>query len=386
MKQVVVLGGGMVGSIMAEDLLRPPAEGGEAFAVTLVDRDADRLATVAARNEGLQTRVADLSDQSQIQAAIAEADVVCGALASHLGFKALETIMKAGKSYADISFMPEDSWTLDALAKEHGGTAIVDCGVAPGMSNLLCGEAVRRLDVTERLGIYVGGLPRVRHLPFEYKAGFAPADVLEEYTRPSRVVEGGQVVVKEALSEPEMLDFEGVGTLEAFVTDGLRSLSATLEVPEMVEKTMRYPGHRALMKAFRDTGLLSQEPIQVKGQTVIPLEVTSALLFPKWTFEEDEEDLTVMRIVAEGVEGGERVRLTWNLLDRYEHATKRTSMSRTTAFPATIAARLLAAGELDLGPGVYPPEKLGLAGTFEHFLSGLELRGVHYSFEREALA
>ncbi|MBL4846062.1 MAG: saccharopine dehydrogenase NADP-binding domain-containing protein [Planctomycetes bacterium] len=386
MKRAVVLGGGMVGAIMAEDLLRPPAGGGEPFAVTLVDRDSDRLAAIAARNEGLDTRQADLAQASEIESCIADADVVCGALASHLGFAALETILKAGKSYADISFMPEDAWTLDALAKEHGATAIVDCGVAPGMSNLLCGEAVRRLETTERLGIYVGGLPRVRHLPFEYKAGFAPADVLEEYTRPSRVVEGGKVVVKEALSEPEFLDFEGVGTLEAFITDGLRSLSASLDVPEMIEKTMRYPGHRALMKAFRDTGLLSSEPIVVKGQTIVPLEVTSALLFPKWTFEEGEEDLTVMRIVAEGSKaGGERVRLTWDLLDRYDPTSGRTSMSRTTAFPAAIAARLLMSGEADLGPGVHPPERLGLAGTYEHFLRGLELRGVHYSFKEEAL-
>lgn len=386
MKQAVVLGGGMVGAIMAEDLLSPPPGGGEAFAVTLVDRDPARLAALVAQNPGLQTRQADLSDPAQIKAVVADADVVCGALASKLGFSALRAVIEAGKLYSDISFMTQDPLELDALARETGATAVFDCGVAPGMSNLLCGDAIARFDHVERLKIYVGGMPRVRQLPFEYKAGFAPADVIEEYTRPVYVVEGGVVIEKEALSEPELLDFEGVGTLEAFLTDGLRSLIKTLQVPHLCEKTMRYPGHRALMKAFRDTGLFSPEPIQVRGQAVVPLEVTSALLFPKWTFEDGEEDLVTMRVIAEGTHQGAPVRITWSMLDRYDPATRRTSMSRTTAYPATIVARLLASGEVGLGPGVVAPEQLGIAGRAEEILSGLRSRGVHYSCVEESAA
>lgn len=377
MKQAVVLGGGMVGATMAEDLLQPPEGGGEAFAVTIVDRDAARLAALASKNPGLATRQADLSDAAQIKAAIAEADVVCGALSSTLGFNALRAVVEEGKAYADISFMTQDPLDLDALARERGASAVVDCGVAPGTSNLLCGAALARFDALERLTIYVGGLPRIRTLPYEYKAGFAPSDVIEEYTRPVYVVEGGVVICKEALSEPELLDFEGVGTLEAFLTDGLRSLIKTIKIPHLCEKTMRYPGHRALMKAFRDTGLFSPEPISVRGQEVIPLEVTSALLFPKWTFEEGEEDLVTMRVIAEGTIGGKSARTTWSMLDRYDPATGRTSMSRTTAFPATIVARLLAAGQLE--PGVIAPEQLGIAGRAEEILSGLRARGVDYT-------
>ncbi len=379
--KAVVLGGGMVGAVMAEDLLRD----GD-FAVTLVDRDEARLSQVAARaaerGGALATRAADLSQREEVAAAIAEADLVLGALPSRFGFQALETVLRAGKPYADITFMPEDAWTLDALAKEHGATAVVDCGVAPGMSNMFAGYGASQLDRCERVAIYVGGLPRERRWPFDYKAGFAPGDVIEEYTRPSRVVEGGRVVVKPALCEPELLDFEGVGTLEAFVTDGLRSLVATLDAPFMVEKTMRYPGHRELMAAFRATGLFSQEELEVRGPAgpvkVRPLDVTSALLFPKWTYAEGEEDLTVMRVTVSGERGGQPLTLQWDLSDFYDRETRRTSMSRTTAFPCTIVARLLRDGKLP-GPGVFPPEKLGpLPGVLDSVLSGLEARGVRY--------
>jgi saccharopine dehydrogenase-like NADP-dependent oxidoreductase len=372
-KRAVVLGGGMVGAVIAEDLLEE-----EGLQVTLVDRDASRLEEVAQRSPGLTTRVADCSDPAALAALAAEADVVVGALASHLGFGALRAVLEAGKPYCDISFMAEDPLALDGLAREQGVTAVVDCGVAPGMTHMLVGYAVQALDRVDALKIYVGGLPRVRSWPFEYKAGFAPADVIEEYTRPVRVVEHGKVVVKEALSEPELLEFEGVGTLEAFNTDGLRSLVETLEVPHMVEKTMRYPGHRALMQAFRETGLFGTEPVTVRGAQVVPRELTSALLFPKWTFEEGEEDLTALRVIAEGARGEQPVSLRWDMLDRYDPATGRTSMSRTTAYPCAIVARLLLAGRVPQA-GVLPPERLGaMPGVLDEVLAALRSRGVDY--------
>src|SRR5260221_1217327 len=135
------------------------------------------------------------------------------------------------------------------------------------------------------------------------------------------------------------MDFPGVGTLEAFNTDGLRSLAFTLKVPFMKEKTLRYPGHVELMRVLRDTGFFSKEPLEAGGQTIRPLDVTAALLFPKWTFEEGEADLTVMRVLVEGTARGQSVRYTWDLLDRFDEGTGLRSMSRTTPFPATIVAR-----------------------------------------------
>jgi saccharopine dehydrogenase-like NADP-dependent oxidoreductase len=373
MARAIVLGGGMVGSAMAADLSREPG-----LDVTVADLRPDVLARIASL-PGVRTQPADLADPAAVSRIVRDHDIVLGALSSRLGLATLRAVIEARKPYCDISFMAEDPTELSALAEERDVTALVDCGVAPGMSNLLAGYAAATLDPCERIEIYVGGLPVERRWPWHYKAGFAPHDVIEEYVRASRVVEGGRVVVKEALSGVELIDFPGIGTLEAFNTDGLRSLVRTLEVPDMVEKTMRYPGHAELMRVLRDTGLFSREVVELGGARVRPLDLTAALLFPKWTFEEGEADLTVMRVVACGRRHGQPARLQWDLLDRYDPVSRTRSMSRTTAFPATIVARLMLEGRIRRR-GVYAPELLGgEPGLVDHVLTELARRGVHYS-------
>lgn len=369
----------MVGNTIAADLARR-----EDLEVTVSDVRPAALERVRGNIPNAKTVEADLGNPSRVTELAKDYDVVCGALPSALGLQTLRAVIEAGKPYSDISFMPEDARELDALAKSKGVTAVVDIGVAPGMSNILCGFAAKELEPCESLEIYVGGLPVVRTWPYEYKAPFAPFDVIEEYTRPSRIVENGKIVVKPALSEPELMDFPGVGTLEVFNTDGLRSLAYTLKVPNMKEKTMRYPGHIALMRAFRETGLFSMEPIDVKGQKVVPREVTAALLFPKWQFADGEADLTVMRVIATGKKDGKSVKLTWDLYDLYDPLTKTRSMSRVTGFPSAIVAGWLASGEYQ-NPGVHPPEVLGADGKLvEKMFAELEKRGVKYAFTREA--
>jgi saccharopine dehydrogenase-like NADP-dependent oxidoreductase len=202
--------------------------------------------------------------------------------------------------------------------------------------------------------------------------------VIEEYVRPARIVEDGRVVVKEALSEPELLDFDEIGTLEVFNTDGLRSLAETLDVPFMRERTMRYPGHIDLMRVFRETGLFSLEPIEINGMRIRPRDVLAALLFPKWTYADGEADLTVMRVVVEGVLDGVATRLQWDVLDRLDPATGFTSMSRTTAFPATSVARMLLDGTID-EPGVHAPEEIAtIPGVFDRILADQRERGIDY--------
>ena len=368
----------MVGTTIAADLARR-----DDLEVTVADVRPQALERVRGHVPGARTVEADLANPMRVTELAKGYDVVCGALPSFLGLQTLRAVIDAGKHYADISFMPEDARELDDLAKSRGVTAVVDIGVAPGMSNLLAGHAARLLDPCETLEIYVGGLPEVRTWPYEYKAPFSPFDVVEEYTRPSRIVEHGKIVVKPALSEPELMDFPVVGTLEAFNTDGLRSLAYTLKVPSMKEKTLRYPGHIALMRAFRETGLFGTDPIDVKGQKVVPRELTAALLFPKWQFAEGEADLTVMRVIATGKKDGKAVRWSWDLFDRYDPATKTRSMSRVTAFPASIVAGWLATGEY-ANPGVHPPEDLGAdAKLVERMIGELEKRGVRYEQRRE---
>ncbi|MFI5335683.1 MAG: saccharopine dehydrogenase family protein [Opitutales bacterium] len=370
MKHVIVLGAGRVGGAMARDLAPD-------FRVTVADKFPAALARMQAF--GLATREADLATVAGVTGAVADADIVVGAVPGHLGFATARAVLEAGKTLIDISFFNEDCFLLDELAKDRDLTAIVDCGVAPGCGNIILGDTARQLDQVTRFECLVGGLPVVRRWPFEYKAGFSPIDVIEEYTRPARYVKDGKLVTLPALSEPEMVEFEGVGVLESFNTDGLRSVIRTFSgVPDMKEKTLRYPGHIELMRVFRETGLFSKEPIRVNGQSVVPLEVTSALLFPQWTFADGEADLTVMRITVEGTKDGRPVKRVVDLLDRYDPATRTTSMARTTAYTCTAVVRLVAAGGFTR-KGICPPEYLGRQeGAWDFIRARLAERNVVY--------
>ena len=375
MKRIIVLGAGLVGGPMALDLA-----GDEGFDVTVVDLHDRALAGLDTGNTGnrLTTRKADLSDSGALSALVADFDLVVNALPGFMGFETLRTVIEAGKDVVDIAFFPEDPFDLNDLAVENDVTAVVDCGVAPGMSNLLAAHSVGQLDSTEEILIYVGGLPEVRQGPWEYKAVFSPADVIEEYTRPARYVENGQVVIRPALSEAELLDFPGIGTLEAFNSDGLRTLADTLDVPNMKEKTLRYPGHIDKVAALRDTGFFSKEPVEVGDVEIIPLDFTSRLLFHDWEMKPGDGDITVMQIITEGMKEGARTRIVYGLLDRFDKASGIHSMARTTGYTATMTVRLLAAG-LYSQRGISPPEYLGRhPECVEFILEGLLERGVDY--------
>lgn len=374
--RVLVLGCGMVGSVVAADMATTPG-----MDVTAVDASKDALARAKARSGG-RARVVqgDGSTRRSVAALVRKhrADLVMGALPSRFGFGAMQGVIDAGVPYVDISFMPEDFLELDRAARKAGVPVVADMGVAPGMSNMLAGWAAKAIDRCETIEILVGGLPRARNWPWQYKAPFSHHDVIEEYVRSSRIVEHGQVVHKEALSEPELVQIPGVGTLEAFYTDGLRSLVHTLKVPHMREKTMRYPGHAELMRTLRHLGLFGTQPIRVKGASVRPLDLLAELLFPHWTYEDREPDITVMTVRASGTHHGRPVRMAWTLHDEMDPATGFSSMSRTTGFPATAMARLVAGGKLRT-PGVHAPELLGQRpGVLDAVLADMRQRGVVY--------
>ena len=350
MLHVVVLGAGRVGSAMALDLASE-------FRVTVADRSETALARMAAR--GLAVRTADLAASEGVKAAVADADLVVGAVPGFMGFATAQAVLEAGKALVDISFFNEDCFRLDALAKAQGVTAIVDCGIAPGCHNIILGDLARQWDKVTSFECLVGGLPVVRSWPYEYQAGFSPIDVIEEYTRPSRYVKDGRIVTFPALSEPELIEFDGLGTLESFNTDGLRSILHTYpQVPDMKEKTLRYPGHIEKMRMLRESGFFSKDPIQVGGVAVSPLDLTTALLFPLWQMHEGDEDFTVMRVTVAGEVAGQPVRKVFSLLDRYDRGTGTTSMARTTGYTCTAAVRLLASGGF-ARKGISPPEFLG---------------------------
>jgi len=369
--KMIVLGCGLVGGPMAIDLAKE-----KEFEITIVDKNQEVLDALAARHNNIKTVHRDLGDPQEVSALVADYDLVINAVPGFMGFQTLQAIIEAGRNVVDIAFYSENPFDLDALAREMGVTAIVDCGVAPGMSNLLIGHVHEQLDRTDSILIYVGGLPETRRWPFDYRAVFSPIDVIAEYTRPARYVENGNLVIRPALSDPELIDFPGIGTLEAFNTDGLRTLADTIDAPNMKEKTLRYHGHIEKMAVLRAAGFFDEEAIEIDGHSIRPVDFTAKLLFPQWQMEEGEVDITVLQIIIEGEKNGTPQRYVYNLLDKFDAPSKTHSMARTTGYTATVAARMLAKGLYDQ-KGISPPEFVGRHQECVDFmLEGLAERGL----------
>lgn len=377
MPRVTVLGAGLVGAFVARTLAQ------DGFEVTAVDRSEEALGALGGV-PGLAARRADLSDPSAVAQAVADADVVAGAVPGFLGHAMLRTVLECGKPLSDISFAPEDPLVLDALARAKGAPAIVDCGVSPGLSNLACGRAAARYDALESVVISVGGLPFGRVPPWEYCAVFSPTDVLEEYTRPARLVVDGRLVTKPALSDVAPFEIPGVGTLEGFLSDGMRTVLTTVKAKNLCERTLRWPGHAEKARFLREAGFFSETPVDAGGVRVAPRAVAEALIFPQWKRGANEEEFTVLRIDSTGTRGGGRFRLVHGLFDRTDPKTGATSMARTTGYPCVIGVHLLANGTFRT-PGVHPPENLGREERlWEAFVSGLAARGISFTEEETA--
>ena len=371
--KVIVLGAGLVGNVIAQDL----AENAE-IQVTVADINQEVLNELGNKID-LQTVTADLSNQEMIKVIIADHDLVIGALPGFMGYQTLRTVIEEGKNIVDISFFEEDPFSLDELAKERGVTAVVDCGVAPGLSSIVLGYVDSLIDETDNFLCYVGGLPQVREWPFEYKAPFSPSDVIEEYIRLARYIEDGEEIIKPALSEPELIEFDEVGTLEAFNTDGLRTLLRTFDIPNMKEKTLRYPGHIEKMRMLRETGFFDKQQVDINGIKVSPRDLTSKLLFKMWKMEQGDEDLTVMKIVIEGMKDDKKIRYNYEMLDKYDKEKEVISMARTTGYTCTAVAGLILKG-IYTEKGIIPPEYLGRnSEVYHNIIDYLAERNVKFS-------
>src|SRR6476659_2688233 len=309
--KIAVLGAGMVGRTMAIDRA-------SSFDVTSFDVSEESIQLLKERNPSIRVQKANLKDYGKYSEWLEGFDIVVTAVPGFMGFDTLKTVINCGKDVADISFFPEDVLQLDKLAREKKVTVITDVGVAPGMSNLILGHYNEEMTVTN-FECYVGGLPKIRKKPFEYKAPFSPIDVIEEYTRPARLKENGQIVTKPALTEREYINFDEVGTLEAFNTDGLRSLIFTMNhIPEMKEKTLRYPGHIDLIIAMKEAGFFDTASVRINGTDISPLEFSSRILMNQWKLGPEEQEFTIMKVIITST----NKTIEYNLLDRYDATTK----------------------------------------------------------------
>ncbi len=370
MSKIIVFGAGMVGRAIAIDLSKK-------HKVTSADIDREALDFLSSKYP-IDGVAVNLMEEEKIKTLVEDFDLVVSAVPGFMGFDIVKSVIEAGKNIVDISFMPEDFMELNTLAAKKGVTAITDCGVAPGMPNLIVGYHNEYMEI-EDFQYVVGGLPKVKIYPFYYKAPFSPIDVVEEYTRPARYIEKGKLMTKPAMSDPEMMFFEKVGTLEAFNTDGLRSLLANMDhIPNMREKTLRYPGHIELVQALKTAGFFDKEKITVNNASIRPIDFTSRVLIRDWELSPDEPEFTVMRIEISGEEDGKQKKVVYELYDEFDEKERITSMARTTGFTATANAELILSGRFS-GKGVFPLELVGMdPDCFEFVMDYLKERNVVY--------
>lgn len=356
MSKIAILGVGMIGKTIALDLNK------NGHNITCFDLNIHNLEFLE-KNYGIDTKQVNLLDYDYT-IGIADYDFVVSAVPGHMGYRVLEKVIKAGKNCVDISFFPEDPSPLNELALENDVFVVYDCGIAPGMSNLILGYESQNMEI-KRFNCYVGGLPQELNPPFNYKAPFSPVDVIEEYVRPVRKRKDGVDIVVEPLTECQIEYFDdNYGELEGFNTDGLRSLLTSFpEIPNMSEKTLRYPGYAEKIKLLKDMGFFDAENI----------ETTARILKKGWYMNPEDKDFTAMSVQ---ISNDDKL-VVYHLFDT--HDGEFSSMARTTAYTCTAMVNYLLDNPLE-EYGVFPPEYMGKnAFCFDYIIYYLKTRKVDWT-------
>lgn len=336
MATVCQIGCGMIGKVMAIDISKR-------HDLHLSDIDQSSLSEVKALDPSIKTKCFNFNNIDVLKSFLEPADIVLVAVPGHLGYNLLKTIIGLKKNIVDISFSPEDLLSLDKMATDNNVTVIFDAGLAPGIPNFLLGN-INKEENVKKFKYFVGGLPKNPIPPYNYKAPFSPVDVVEEYTRPARIMENGEVIIKPALTDIEQRYYSNTGMLEGFNTDGLRSILITMRhIPNMVEKTLRFPGHAQLINK------------EIKSRKIIPGDKDSLnRLFKLWKPSPDELEFTVLDIIIET----ETKKHNYFLYDETNLKENTTSMARTTGYTASAVVDILDQN-IFIEKGVFPPELVG---------------------------
>jgi len=372
--RILVLGYGNIGSVLATDL----AESMSSTEVVIAGRHRDKAeeAATAINRENVTGFQLDAHNYRGLVDAMKKFDLVIGTLPGDVGYRSVKAAIDAKVDMVDVSYMPENPLTLNEDAIKADVMIVPDCGVAPGLSNMLVGRAVSKLDLVENIHVMVGGLPEEAVPPLGYTVTWSIEGLIDEYTRKAKIVENSEVVEVEALTGLEEVEFPGVGKLEGFYTDGLRTLLHTVKgVKNMWEKTLRYPGHVEKIKLLKTLGFFDEHPVEVENTRLPPRKVTIKLLEKKLRRPEIK-DILAMKVEVSGIAGGSRKCYVYHLLDRYDQKHGVTAMARTTAYPASILAQLISQKAIE-EKGVIPLEKLGVKEKiFNKILAELEKRRV----------
>ncbi len=362
---ILVVGCGRIGSEIARDLV----ESGKDIAVASHKREEFRRLS-----EELGVKGVFLDALKPDIQTLSEYEVVVSAVPGKVGFNLLESCVKAGVNVVDVSYSPQDPFGLQEEAEKKGITVVPDSGVAPGLSNFLVGRAVGELDDVEDVRIYVGGIPERYVPPLGYSITWSAADLIDEYMRRARVVRNGRIIEVDPLDYIELVEVPELGELEAFYTDGLRTLLKTIKARNMAELTLRYPGHVMSLRVLKGLGLFDEEPVDVEGVKVIPRKFMERLLEERLSL--NVPDVVVLLVRVFGKRGSEYLRIEYDMIDRYDHERHVTAMSRTTAYFASSIAQLLQEGRIRK-EGVVPPEELGMdPEVFDQVMSKLARKGI----------
>ncbi len=375
-----MVGCGKVGSEIVRDL----SHSDEVDSVVAIDAFRESLARVRAWPK-VRAVKADLRQRKILVSLMTSADVICGALPGRIGFDLLREAAERGCDIVDISYTPQDPFALHGHALANSCVLIPQCGVAPGFTNMCVGDASTRLDKITRVRIFVGGLPQKPVPPMNYRVVFSLEDVINEYTRPVRVIDRGRRRTVEPLSGRGFLDFPGVGRLEYFLTDGLGTLHRSFSrVDRMHEMTMRYPGHAQIMAILRTLGYFDRRRVRIGGTSVEPRQLSMELLKSAFSVG-TPEDLLAFRVDVEGVSSGKRVLVRYQFLDKFDRNNRVSAMARTTAYPCTSAALLLGSGKIPWN-GIVTPERIAQdPGLFGFVLARLKARGIEPTIRTRTL-
>jgi lysine 6-dehydrogenase len=371
--RMLVLGAGLQGSACAYDLLRQA----EVERVTLADLDPKRVPAFLKKKVGKRLVLArvDVKQTARLRALMRGHDAVMNASPYHFNYAVAKAAVAAGLHCADLGGNTEivqRQKTLDGAARKKGVSIIPDCGLAPGMVNIIAAEGIRRVGDADSVKIFVGGLPRHPKPPLNYQIVYSLEGALDYYTTPSWVLRDSKPARVDALSELEPVEFPApVGTLEAFHTGGGISTMPWAyagRVRTMEYKTLRYPGHVAIMRPVRELGLLDLKPVMVKGTKVVPRDAFIATVSPGLT-KPNEPDLVALRVEVTG-RGGRRV--VWQLLDYADEKAGISAMMRTTGYSLAITGLMQVDGRIS-AMGAHTPDE---AVPFRAYVDELKRRGV----------
>jgi lysine 6-dehydrogenase len=374
--KMLVLGAGLQGCACAYDLLQNQA----ISQVTLADLRPDNLPRFLAGDWEGRLRVVrlDVTDPDAVHQTLQGQSAVMSAIPYYYNGPMARAAVEAGCHFSDLGGNTEivlEQKKLHDPASAAGISVIPDCGLAPGMVNILAAEGIRRLDHAEKVKIYVGGLPQQPEPPLNYQIVYSLEGALDYYTTPSWILRGGKPVQVDALSELETVEFpEPVGTLEAFHTGGgISTLPFAYQgkIDVMEYKTLRYPGHAAIMRPIRDLGLLEAKPVMVKGQRVVPRDLFIAAVHPK-LHKPQGQDLVALQVEVSGQKGGKPSVVKFRLMDYYDCVHGISAMMRTTGYSLSITGQMQADGRVTL-KGVHTPDE---AIPFQDYVTELGRRGV----------